>query len=241
MPTLAVIIPAKNEEHYLPRVLEALRKQTRQPDELVVADARSTDATAAIARQYGAKVVKGGMPGVGRNRGVKATTSELLFFLDADVVITDNRFIEKAVAEYERRKLDIACADVRVVGGNRYDVFSAGFYNWYTRMLADRRPHLTGFCILMRRAVFKKLRGFDEEVKFAEDTEMGLRAHKAGFRFGILDTVVIGVTTRRQDRDGRLRMTLVYALAEPYMMVFGPIKSDVFNYRFDYDEKKVRT
>lgn len=234
MATLAIVIPTKNEEHYLPDVLAALKRQTRQPDELVVADAGSRDKTVAIAKSYGATVVKGGLPGRGRNLGAAATHAEIILFLDADVVITDDRFVEKAVREFLDRRLDVACADVRIDGGTMFDAFAAGVYNWYVRMLTPVRPHGTGFFMLVRRQVFDGIHGFDEEVLFAEDTDFAVRAHKAGFHHGVLNSVVMGVTTRRQERDGRLRMTLVNALAEPYMMLFGPIKRDIFSYGFGH-------
>lgn len=238
MSTLAIVIPTKNEARYLPAVLEALKQQTRQPDELVIADAVSTDATADIARSCGAKVVTGGLPARGRNAGAAATTSDLILFLDADVIIRDTGFIAKAVAEFESRQLDIACADARLYGGNMFDNLSFGFYNSYVRMWGARHPHPAGFFILARRSTHDAIGGFDEDVKFAEDHDYGLRARDAGKKFGVLNSVVIGVTTRRQERDGRLRFTLVNALAEPYIMLFGPIKTDIFQYGFGHEEKK---
>ncbi|MGM0442794.1 MAG: glycosyltransferase family 2 protein [Fibrobacterota bacterium] len=53
----SVIIPARNEEHRLPALLESLNKQTVLPREIIVADDGSTDGTAACARRYGATVV----------------------------------------------------------------------------------------------------------------------------------------------------------------------------------------
>jgi glycosyltransferase involved in cell wall biosynthesis len=79
---LSIIIPTKNEEQNLPVLLAALRAQTlfqRLPQEIeiIVADAHSTDATRALAIQAGARVVDGGMPGPGRNRGAEAATAAL--------------------------------------------------------------------------------------------------------------------------------------------------------------------
>lgn len=49
-PSLTVIIPTLNESVYLPRLLDALCQQTRQADEIIVADAGSTDGTAELAK-----------------------------------------------------------------------------------------------------------------------------------------------------------------------------------------------
>lgn len=48
-PTVSVLIPARNEEKTLPHLLTALKQQTFVPDEIIVIDDQSIDATAAIA------------------------------------------------------------------------------------------------------------------------------------------------------------------------------------------------
>ncbi|NBS41768.1 glycosyltransferase family 2 protein, partial [bacterium] len=96
---LTIVIPTKNEEADLPILLESIKKQTLQPKEVIVADANSTDRTREIAAAYGARVVEGGMPGPGRNRGAEAAKTDLILFLDADVELRDSEFLEKSVGE----------------------------------------------------------------------------------------------------------------------------------------------
>ena len=55
------MIPTKNEADELPTLLRSIRRQTTQPREIIVADANSTDGTREIARQFGARVVEGGL------------------------------------------------------------------------------------------------------------------------------------------------------------------------------------
>jgi len=237
LPTLSVVIPTKNEERYLPAVLDALRRQTFQPKEIIVADARSTDDTRGISERAGAIVVDGGLPSAGRNRGAAKATGDLIFFFDADVIIDDDAFLEKAVSEFTERHLGIASCDLGVIGGNVYDVLTHRFYNVYARLLGSLHPHAPGFCILVRRSVHEAVHGFDEEIVFCEDHEYAGRAAKAG-PFGILDRVKIFVTTRRQERDGRVSMGLKYVLAELHLMFIGPIRDNKFQYGFGYEEKK---
>lgn len=235
---IAIVIPAKNEARYLPLVLEALRVQTLQPAEVIVADGGSTDGTQDIARRFGAKVVLGGSVAEGRNAGAAATSSEFIVFLDADVLIDDPRFLERAVAEFAQRGLDLATSDVRIADGHVLDRVSYAFYNRYVRMWGKRHPHPIGSFMLVRRAVHDAIGGFDPGVYYAEDHDYGLRVRDAGFVFGILDDVAIGVTTRRQQRDGRLYFTLVNIFAALYIFAFGAIKTDIFRYRFGYGEHR---
>src|SRR5574341_89216 len=100
MTTLSVIIPTLNEAKTIPTLLDALDAQIRKPDEIIVADAGSTDGTPDVARGRGARVVRGGRPGPGRNAGARAAVGDLLFFLDADVVPRPE-FFAKALGEFE--------------------------------------------------------------------------------------------------------------------------------------------
>ena len=86
VPILSVIIPALDEAECLPGLLDSLAAQDRRPDEVIVADAGSTDGTAEIAAARGALVVPGGRPAAGRNAGAGAARGDLFLFLDADVV-----------------------------------------------------------------------------------------------------------------------------------------------------------
>jgi glycosyltransferase involved in cell wall biosynthesis len=55
---ISIVVPARNEERYLPDCLQSLREQSYTGDsEIIIADNGSTDGTAAIAEDSGAKVV----------------------------------------------------------------------------------------------------------------------------------------------------------------------------------------
>jgi mycofactocin glycosyltransferase len=85
----SVVIPARNAAATIGDVLAALAAQSPAPAEVVVVDDGSSDATAAIAREAGARVVATGggrLAGGARNAGWDVATSPLLVFLDSDVV-----------------------------------------------------------------------------------------------------------------------------------------------------------
>lgn len=87
--TVSVVIPAHDAAATLPELLAALAAQTLRAGEIVVADDRSSDDTAALAARHGVKRVEvpaPGGPGTARNAGVAATSGDLLLFLDADTV-----------------------------------------------------------------------------------------------------------------------------------------------------------
>ena len=88
---LSVIIPARNEEKNLPRLLRSLQSQSTPPEEIIVVDDASTDRTAAVATELGARVVTPpSLPEGWRGKtwacqhGADQAKGEWLLFLDAD-------------------------------------------------------------------------------------------------------------------------------------------------------------
>ncbi len=234
---LTIVIPTKNEEAFLPTLLDSIRRQTVPPDKIVVADAGSTDKTREIAKSYGAVVVDGGMPGAGRNRGAVHAETEFVLFLDADVELRDPKFLEKAIGEMMERKLDLATCDVFPLSDAAVDHFMHKAYNTYARAWGSLFPHAPGFCMFVRKPVHDKIHGFDETVTFCEDHDYAQRLKKFG-TFGFLKATKIPVSIRRLDRDGRMNIAMKYLAAELHLAVIGPIRHDRFKYRFGHSIKK---
>lgn len=233
MSTISIVIPTKNEEYFLPSLLESIKKQTRQPEELIIADAMSIDKTREIALAYGAQIIDGGLPGPGRNIGAAFAKSDVVLFLDADVVLPEEDFLAKAMHEFDERHLDIASPDVSVIEGKPYDKVTHEIYNVYARLWGSVHPHAPGFCIFVRKSLHDAIGGFDPTVLFCEDHEYAHRAAKKG-SFGFLNSVRVAVTTRRQERDGRMAMAMKYMLAELHILFLGPIRHNKFKYGFGY-------
>lgn len=234
---LSIVIPTKNEEAYLPKLLQSIKLQTLQPKEIIVADAHSTDKTREIAKSYGAIVIDGGMPSVGRNLGAKYATGDLILFLDADVELRDPTFLEKSVKEFKNRCLGLATCDVFPLSDTYIDHFLHKAYNKYARAWGSLFPHAPGFCMLVKREGHEKINGFDESVIFCEDHDYARRFKRVG-RFGFLKSTKIPVSIRRLDRDGRLQIAIKYLLAELHLAFVGPIRTNKFNYTFGHSGQK---
>lgn len=88
MPRVSVVIPVRDDAALLARCLRALAAQQRPADEIIVVDNDSSDASAAVARAAGARVVTCTTPGVAAASaaGYDAATGDLILRLDADCV-----------------------------------------------------------------------------------------------------------------------------------------------------------
>ncbi|MBU0540228.1 glycosyltransferase, partial [Patescibacteria group bacterium] len=231
MPKLTIVIPAKNEEKHLPKLLENISRQTFKDFEIIVADAASGDRTREVALAYGAKVVEGGMPGPGRNRGAEHAEGDTILFLDADVALFSEEFLDVCLDEMEERQLNIATCRVKPVSRKPIDLALHEAYNAYAIATEKIRPHAPGFCIFVKKDTHRDIDGFDEEVVFAEDHDYVQRAAKKGFQFGVLRSRPIGVSVRRLDKDGRLNVALKYVYSEFHMLAKGTFKNGMpFSY-----------
>ena len=107
-PRVSVLIPARDEEGTLPNLLPALQTQTFTPLEVIVIDDHSSDRTASIAAELGAKVMQPPPLAEGwcgktwaLHHGVKASKGEILVFLDADTE-PGPEFLERLVAAQQQ-------------------------------------------------------------------------------------------------------------------------------------------
>ena len=169
-PRISVIIPARNEETNLPPLLESLQQYANGPFEVLVVDDGSTDSTAAVAVQQGAKVIAAeplpeGWTGKtwACHQGALAAAGDVFFFLDADT-----RFVHDGFAHIVR--YFSALEDNTVLSllpfhrmECRYEELSL-FFNILVAMAAGGfakldAPHLFGQSLVVRREMYFKAGG----------------------------------------------------------------------------------
>ena len=207
---MSVVIPALNEEHHLSQLLSDIQRQSLRPEEVIVVDAGSRDATVRIAEQSPLTVVLNGEPPVarGRNLGGYSAKGDLIIFLDADTRLPKT-FLEDFVCEVERRGLDLACPRYLPHDSTLAIRAIHAFWDAMLRGFERTLPSGAGHCIALRRKLFQESRGFDPSLKF-DDIELVRRLSK-GRRFGLVGTSVF-VSDRRYREEGVLRTFLLHLL-----------------------------
>jgi GT2 family glycosyltransferase len=221
-PRLSVVIPVYNGGQHLATCLEALRASTRLPDAIVVVDDSSTDDSAAIALAQGCNVVqlKAGPrgPATARNRGVRASSGEIVVFIDCDVAVHRDtlRLMEDQLLGHE---------NLSAVFGSYDDTpTNNGVVSRYRNLLhhhvhqQSRREASTFWagCGAIRREAFEGAGGFDETYKWAsiEDIELGVRLREAGHQLRLCRE--IQATHRKQWTLRQVIHTDVFYRAIPW-------------------------
>lgn len=243
IPKLSLVIPAYNEESFLPRLLEtvAVARKTyrRGPDavQVIVADNDSCDATATVAEDFGCEVVQvlKRRIGIVRNGGAEAALGEILAFVDADMQIHPETFNE----------IENSLTTGRVVAGAtgvRFERMSLGIAVTYALFMPF--VWLTGMdtgVVFCRREDFREIGGYDERRSFAEDVQFLLDLKKLGRRRGQkltrLRRVKSVVSTRKFDSYGDWHyFTEMYRLLP--LMVRSPRATSDFAERFWYGDQR---
>lgn len=150
--------------------------------------------------------------------------------MDADNIYLPDNFLESLTSEFKKRNLGVAVFPI-FPKGNWIDNISYGIYNWWAKSAQRFLAYATN-SILVKREVYTAIAGFDEEIKIGEDHDFARRAAKVA-KFGFIKTEPVLTSARRFEKEGRFNVYFKYFLAGMWMLFLGPIKSDIFKYRFN--------
>jgi glycosyltransferase involved in cell wall biosynthesis len=230
---LSIVIPTFNEGECLPLLLESIRTQSFFDYEIIIADNYSQDITLDVAKEYGAIITTGGLPGAGRNAGAKIAKGDLILFLDADVILPKD-FLKDIVNEFWYKKIDVATCQVEPLSNRKIDHIMHEIYNKFIILFANTYPYAPGFCILVKKLVHNTIFGFDERIMLGEDSDYVQRASGIS-KFAVLRSHKVPVSVRRLDEDGRFTTAMKYILSGLYMFFIGNIESNrLFKYKFGH-------
>jgi cellulose synthase/poly-beta-1,6-N-acetylglucosamine synthase-like glycosyltransferase len=203
-PRISIIVPAYNNLQDLRECLTALISSAGADSEIIVVDDASTDDTPTGAARMGVRVLcmaTNSGPAAARNYGASQAQGDILFFVDADVVIG-------AEAIHRIRQLLTEDPDLAAVFGS-YDAHprAKGVVSRYRNLLhhfvhqqgnAEASTFWAG-CGAIRKAVFEAVGGFDStryRKPSIEDIELGYRLRQAGYRI-LLDKTLQGTHLKR--------------------------------------------
>ncbi len=220
MTKLSLVIPALNEENFLPRLLTSLTKQTKQDFEVVVVDGSSKDRTVEAAQSFcsklpGLKVVvseKAGLP-LQRNLGARATNGEWLVFIDADSVLLPY-FVERIQWFIAKQQPVLFTSwfrpDSEISGDALFTLLANSFVEGSIHF---HRPIAPGPLTAVRRDTFEMVGGYNEALTFGEDYDLTRRIAERGVTLQILRETLYEYSLRRVRREGKLRFMGLYAMA----------------------------
>ena len=224
--TTSVVIRCLNEEAHIGRLLTGILRQTTPPEQIVVVDSGSTDATLEIARRFPVEIhhIAPEEFSFGRalNRGLEAVTSEVAVLASAHVYPVRTTWIEAMVAPFARP--EIALTYGRQVGNEvtRYSEHRI-LDRWFPRESDpdQRHPFCNNANAAVRVDVWKR-QPYDEELTGLEDMAWAKAALDDGHRLAYVAEAEI-----------------VHAHDESWASVVNRYRREAIAHKKIYDEAKM--
>ena len=182
--TVTIVVPALNEQKIITRCLISVQ-HLNYPKELIkviVADNGSRDRTREIARQYLATVIDVPRQSIGytRNVGAAETDSDIIAFIDADIVVHPN-WLAEAVPHFINEEV-VAVGSYPAVFEEESNRLQRTWSNLCRNnqkgsMHADWLPSAN---LIVRRSAFDQIKGFNKNLITCEDSDLGYRLKAMG-------------------------------------------------------------
>lgn len=208
----SIVIPALNEEKYLPLLLQDLTKQTFKDLEVIVVDGKSDDATVRKAKKYIDKfpnmeitISRKRNVSYQRNLGAKLSKGQWIIFMDADDRLPIY-FLEGIRYRILKNRCDCFTTYCMPDTKKGSDLSLTNFINLsmeVSKLLES--PSALGALIGVSRKAFDKYGGFDEKVAFAEDTDYVRKLYNKDAVFMLFKDPRYIYSLRRYRKDGKLK------------------------------------
>ena len=192
MERISVVIPARNAAPFLHEALASVRAQGLRDVEVVVVDDGSTDGTADAARAFGGvRVIRQEAAGSGRarNAGLRATSGDLIAFLDADDLWTPDKSAAQIALLASDAALGIVFSDMVDFEAERQSPTTYFEKRGFDGRCAPSSIFLYDMVstptVILRRAVLDEVGMFDESLPIGQDTDLWFRIalrHRFGCR-----------------------------------------------------------
>ena len=187
---VSVILAVRNGERYLGSALDSVYGQDYPAFEMIVLDGQSTDKTAAIARSYpGVRYVWQTGKGVADayNAGIAMATGELVAFISHDDLWAPHKLSRQVQFMAERPAVQYT------VTKTRYFIEEGqSAPRGFRQELLRGEP--VGFCmetLMVRKALFDRIGGFDTAFVVAEDVDWFARAIDNGVAMAVVPEVLL--------------------------------------------------
>jgi glycosyltransferase involved in cell wall biosynthesis len=200
-PSVSVIVPVYNGAAFLADAVDSIGRQTQPPDEVIVIDDGSTDATPAIAARWRGiryRYQPNAGPAAARNRGLEMATGDIIGMLDADDLWPSERMRLLLTRLAEDPTLDA------VLGRTQFIARQPGDEGPHGEPLTEPVVALTLGGALFRRSAFERVGRFDTRMPCAEDLDWFLRALEQRLCMAAIDrvTLLYRMHAANMTRDG---------------------------------------
>jgi glycosyltransferase involved in cell wall biosynthesis len=187
---VSLIATVKNEAATMRAFLDSVAAQTRLPDEIVIVDGGSTDATLEIIRAHPLDVVLESRPcniAAGRNRAIALASGELIAVTDAGCLL-DPHWLERIT---DLRGADAVVGGYEPVVESLFDACQYAMHNLFRSAGSLESFAISSRSLAFRKEVWEDLGGYPEWLDFSEDTWFHNRIRDSRFSMRMEPSAVV--------------------------------------------------
>lgn len=188
-PLVSVIIPLYNRKNYIGEAIESVLTQDYPTVELIVIDDGSTDKGSEVVKNYpSAKYFwqANAGPGAARNLGVAHSSGEILAFLDSDDLWLPTKLSRQVDCWAETTSPAVFVCETRL----HFAADQPLPTGYSRRMLEGSFPAYLPSAMMVSRAVFDQVGGFDPSYRSGQDTDWFFRAVEMGIERVVVPSVL---------------------------------------------------
>jgi peptidoglycan-N-acetylglucosamine deacetylase len=198
---ISVVIPAINEEKYIPQCLASLKAQDfTRPFEVIVVDNGSEDQTIQVARRWGAKVILCPRKGVSyaRQAGAEVALGDIIIQADADTTYP-SWWLSRIQKQFRKHPKIVAVAGIFIYNKPPWwAVFEYTFrfiFGFLSAVILGRPYIISGANLAFYKKAFSQIGGYQHASYSSDQYNISTRLSKVGKV--IYDIRSYGVTSER--------------------------------------------
>jgi succinoglycan biosynthesis protein ExoA len=182
---ISLVIPVFNEGKTIEALLDTIKSQTLQPNEVIFVDGGSTDNTVAYLKQIEAgsahyKLIEAGraMPGKGRNIGTEAAQFEWIGYTDAGITL-DKNWLQELVTVAKKTNADLVYGNFAPIINSTFEIAATIAY-----VPTQKKTGIRGRVLpssLWKKEIWQSQGGFPD-LRATEDLILMEKAEKGGYK-----------------------------------------------------------
>jgi len=227
---ISFVTTVLNEEKSIDAFIKSIFLQTKTPDEIIIVDGGSTDATASVISNLKSQISnkqikfkfirKKGNRAVGRNDGVKNATGDIILISDAGCIL-DKNWVQNITEHFIDPKVDVVAGYYR---GNAKNVFEKCLVP-YVLVMPDKVNKDTFLpasrSMAFRKTVWEKVGGFPEQFSNNEDYVFGNNLKKINAKIIFKKDAIVNWIPRKNIKDA-FKMFFRFALGDSESGIYRP-------------------
>ncbi|PIT89419.1 MAG: hypothetical protein COU27_00405 [Candidatus Levybacteria bacterium CG10_big_fil_rev_8_21_14_0_10_36_7] len=189
-----------NEENTILKFLDSIATQTRQPDEIIIVDAKSKDKTVELIKTFSRKnklnikiIIKKSNRSQGRNIAIKDSQNSIICISDAGCIL-DSEWLERIVAPFKNKKIDVVSGYYDVYGNSSFAKALGAYVLVMPDRINEKQFLPSSRSMAVRKKTWEKAGMFPNNLNYSEDYlfAKNLKKIEANFVF-VKDAIVFWI------------------------------------------------